>query len=148
MLIPDVSKSWRNSLGIEFWNIFFQFSKLRGWRSYAWVVIKCYKMVIKCYNGGIYLNLLKPTQFQPTLFQFLVSFSFKTIFAPHCAITTLVLKHVKFSCVFLVCIKMMPTHSNAHPKVQNWILKTRFPGNKFEFGIVWSDFWSSTILAI
>ena len=34
----------------------------------------------------------------------------------------------------------MPIHSNAHAKVQNWILNTQFQGNKFEFGIVWNDF--------
>ena len=33
-------------------------------------------------------------------------------------------------------------------KSWKWILSARFPGNCFEFIIIWNDFWSTTIWAI
>ena len=35
-------------------------------------------------------------------------------------------------------------YSIAHAKVQKWIFDAQFLGNKFEFGIIRNDFWSST----
>ena len=48
---------------------------------------------------------------------------------------------------FQLC-RIMSTYPNTHAKFKNWILKTPFPRNKFGFGIVWNDFWSSTIWPI
>ena len=42
----------------------------------------------------------------------------------------------------------VPSHSNAHAKVKNWIFDAEFPGKLFEFGIILNDFWSSTIRGI
>ena len=43
-----------------------------------------------------------------------------------------------------VCPGISP-YSNAYAKVEKWIFDVQFPGNWFEFGIIWNDFWSSTI---
>ena len=39
-------------------------------------------------------------------------------------------------------------HQNAHANAKKWIFDIQYPGNRFEFGIVSNDFWSSTIWAI
>ena len=43
---------------------------------------------------------------------------------------------------------MMFTNQNAHAKVIKLVFEVQFPGNKFKFGIIGNDFWSSTIWAI
>ena len=94
---------------------------------------------------------LNPRNFNPRNFRFLVSFSFETIFPLSRSATTFHTERCEiFRRIFWSIWKvysMMPTHSNAHAKVQNWIW-TQFPGNEFEFGPVWNDFCSSTIWAI
>ena len=45
----------------------------------------------------------------------------------------------------LATCRGMPTYSNTHAKVKNWIFDVRLSGNRFEFGIIGNDFWSSTI---
>ena len=42
----------------------------------------------------------------------------------------------------------MSTYPNAHAKVKKCIFDSQLPGNWFEFGIIETDFKSSTIWAI
>ena len=46
-----------------------------------------------------------------------------------------------------ICRKMS-TYPNAHANAKKWIFDIQYPGNRFEFGIISNDFWSSTIWAI
>ena len=48
--------------------------------------------------------------------------------------------------MFKIC-RVMSSYSNAHAKVKNLIFDFWFPGNRFGFGIILNDFWSSTIWA-
>ena len=45
-----------------------------------------------------------------------------------------------------VC-RMMSPYSNAHANAKKMIFDIQYPGNRFEFGIMSNDFWSSTIWA-
>jgi len=36
------------------------------------------------------------------------------------------------------------TYPNAHANAKKWIFDTQYPRNRFEFGIISNDFWSST----
>ena len=38
-----------------------------------------------------------------------------------------------------------PTYPTAHANVWNCIFDHKFPGNRFEFGIILNHFWSSTV---
>ena len=42
----------------------------------------------------------------------------------------------------------MYTYPNAYEKVKKLIFNVQFTGNRFEFGTIENDFWSSTIWAI
>ena len=70
----------------------------------------------------IYLN---PRNFNPRNFNFLVGFSFKTIFAPPRPITTLVSKDVEFSCASF----------DLYEKFARWCPPTQTPTRKFKTGI-------------
>ena len=41
----------------------------------------------------------------------------------------------------------MSTYANAYAKVLKWISDFQFPGNGFQFDIIWNDFWSSIIFS-
>ena len=82
-------------------------------------------VIFICEIRGTYLMSPKPTQFQPTQFPFLVSFSFKTIFAPPPTKTTLVSKDAEFSCAsFDTCEKFVASCPHAQTPTQ--MLKSRF----------------------
>ena len=64
---------------------------------------------------------------------------------------TLVSKDVEFSCASFDVYESLSHHvdlPNAHTKVKKCIFDSQSPGNWFEFVIIETDFWSSTIRPI
>ena len=123
--------------------IFAQFLELRGWDSYAFVLFpKSSSMFnilpwsISYIRKGVFIGFhVNPRNFKPRNFQFLVSFWFKTIFAPSPR-TTLV-AHL------FIYFKNLPhpiPYPNAHANAEKMIFDIQYPGNRFEFGIISNDF--------
>ena len=55
-------------------------------------------------------------------------------------------KDMEFSCAYFdICEKYAASYPNAYAKVQKWIFVIEFPRNRFELGIIGSDFQNSTI---
>ena len=105
-MILGISKLWFNSLGVRFWKFCSTFEI--AWAAPICVVIsfsKSPKMLILSRWSFSYIKWgvliwfwLNPRNFNPRNFQFLVGFSFKTIFAPSPTTTKFISKDAELSC--------------------------------------------------
>ena len=155
-IFSTIQKFYTIPLKLDF-EIFFQFLKLRGWRSYAWGIY--FQNHLQCssyYTGHFHIqNSGNLSNFALTdVILTSVKFIFRAVLLPllFSASSGTHKISIKRCWTFLNSFwylwkvrRIMSTYPNAHAKVKKLISDVQFPGNQFKLGIIGNNFWSHNL---